>query len=373
MTQHDIGADARAGDPTASAAGATTGDPRRTAAAPGPSPDGPTAGTGKATASSDDARRRSPAGVVLRQVGRRLLELVLVLWGAATITFIAVKSIPGDPVAIISGGENIVDAEQRAVVTAAYGLDQPLIVQYLRYLGRAFTGDFGESYAFRSPVVEVIGEAIVPTLQLALTGFVLAILIATVTALLTSGARPGVRFLASGTELVLLSTPVYWIGIILLLVFSFWLGWFPVVGADGPGSLVLPALALSFPLAAIISQVMRDGIEHALDQPFALTVRSRGVGEIGLRVRHALRHSLLAVSTIAGTMLGGVLTGSILTETVFGRPGIGQITLLGISSRDMPLILGLVVLSALLYSLINLVIDLGYALIDPRIRDGVTA
>lgn len=319
-------------------------------------------------ASRASAARGAP---LARVIGRRLLEIVLVLWGAATITFIAVKSIPGDPVDIISGGENIVDAEQRALITAQYGLDQPILVQYATYVGRAFVGDFGDSYVFRAPVLEVIGNAAVPTLQLAGAAFVLGIALALAAALFTSGRRPVLRWLASGVELLLLSTPVYWVGIVLLVVFSFGLGWFPVTGADGPASLVLPAIALALPIAAVLSQVLRDGVETALTQPFALTVRSRGVGEGALRARHALRHALLAASTVSGNVLGGLLGGSILTETVFGRPGIGQITLLGIGSRDMPLILGLVVLSALVYSIVNLVIDLGYRAIDPRVRDGV--
>ncbi|WOF23045.1 ABC transporter permease [Microbacterium betulae] len=321
-------------------------------------------------ASRAAAARGAP---LVRVIGRRLLEIVLVLWGAATITFIAVKSIPGDPVDIISGGENIVDAAQRALITAQYGLDQPILVQYATYVGRAFVGDFGDSYVFRAPVLEVIGNAAVPTLQLAGSAFVLGIALALAAALSTSGRRPVLRWLASGVELLLLSTPVYWVGIVLLVVFSFGLGWFPVTGADGPASLVLPAIALALPIAAVLSQVLRDGVESALTQPFALTVRSRGVGEGALRARHALRHALLAASTVSGNVLGGLLGGSILTETVFGRPGVGQITLLGIGSRDMPLILGLVVLSALVYSVVNLLIDLGYRVIDPRVRDGATA
>ncbi|WP_080793181.1 ABC transporter permease [Corynebacterium pacaense] len=301
---------------------------------------------------------------------RRLVETLLVVWGAATIAFVAVKAIPGDPVAIMAGGENIVDAEQRRVITEQYGLDQPLGIQYLNYLLRAFRGDFGDSYVFRNPVLQVIGDNIGPTLELALAGFTLALILAFATAIATSGGKSVARTIASGAELVFLSTPVYWIGIVLLVIFSFGLGWFRVVGADGPAALVLPALALSLPLAAILSQVLRDGIENAMEQPFALTVRSRGVSESTLRLRHALRHALLSVSTVSGTLLGGVLAGSILTETVFGRPGIGQVMLLAISSRDMPLILGLVVLSALVYSLVNAIIDVGYVVIDPRLRKG---
>jgi peptide/nickel transport system permease protein len=141
-----------------------------------------------------------------------------------------------------------------------------------------------------------------------------------------------------------------------------------VTGNDGPLALVLPVVALSLPLAALLGQVLRDGLEEALSQPFALTVRTRGVSEAALRVRHGLRHAALAISTLTGTLTAGLLGGSILTETVFGRSGIGQITLLAIKTRDMPLVLGLVVMSALVFVVINLLVDTCYLVIDPRLR-----
>lgn len=305
----------------------------------------------------------------LMRWGTRHLGLVLaVLWGAATITFVAVKSIPGDPVSILTGGENVVDEAERAVLIRQYGLDQTLAVQYARYLGNALVGNFGESYQYRQPVIEVIRDAASPTLQLASGAVLLALFLAITNALATAGRRGGIRTVLAGLELTLLSTPVYWIGIVLLTVFSFRLNWFPVTGNDGFAALVLPTIALSLPLAALLGQVLRDGLEEALSQPFALTVRTRGVSEIALRVRHGLRHAALAVSTLTGTVLAGVLGGSILTETVFGRSGIGQITLQAIMTRDMPLVLGLVMMSALAFVVINLLVDALYLVIDPRLR-----
>ena len=294
--------------------------------------------------------------------------ILAVLWGAATITFVAVKLIPGDPVSILTGGENVVDQAERAVLIQQYGLDQPLGVQYGRYLGHALAGNFGKSYQYRQPVISVIAEAAVPTLQLATAAILLALCLAVANALATAGGRRGLRTVLSGFELALLSTPVYWISIVLLTLFSFRLHWFPVTGNDGFTSLALPAIALSLPLAALLSQVLRDGLEEALSQPFALTVRTRGVSEIALRVRHGLRHAALAVSTLIGTLLAGILGGSILTETVFGRSGIGRITLQAIKTRDMPLVLGLVMMSALVFVVINLVVDALYLVIDPRLR-----
>jgi peptide/nickel transport system permease protein len=291
-----------------------------------------------------------------------------VLWGAATLSFVAVKLIPGDPVSILTGGENVLEQAERAALIHEYGLDQPLAVQYVRYLAAALAGDFGSSYQYRLPVTQVIGEAAVPTLQLASGALLLAALLALSSALATAGRNARLRALLAGIELTLLSTPVYWIGIALLWVFSFELQWFPVTGNDGRAALVLPVIALSLPLAALLGQVLRDGLEEALSQPFALTVRTRGVSESALRLRHGLRHAALAASTVTGTLTASVLGGSILTETVFGRSGIGQITLAAIKTRDMPLVLGLVMLSALVFVVINLVVDGCYLLIDPRLR-----
>ena len=305
----------------------------------------------------------------LPSIGKRLLTIVAVLWGAATLTFIAVKLIPGDPVSILIGSANsVVDAGYREVLVHQFGLDQPLWMQYVRYCASALTGDLGQSYQYRLPVIEVIGGALKETIPLALSALLLALVLSVLNALVTAGRHYRLRNLLAGVELILLSTPVYWIGILLLTLFSFELQWFPVTGNDGLISLVLPVITLSLPLTAVLSQVLRDGLEEALSQPFAVTVRTRGVSETLLRLRHALRHGALAISTLTGTLLAGVLGGSILTETVFGRAGLGQITLSAIENRDMPLVLGIVMFSALLFVTINLLIDALYLIIDPRLR-----
>ncbi|MGO8149649.1 ABC transporter permease [Rhizobium leguminosarum] len=305
---------------------------------------------------------------LIRAVAHRLGVVAAVLWGAATIAFIAVKFIPGDPISILAGGENIIDAAGRQAMVRKYGLDQSLPSQYGHYIGNALLGDFGESYQYRQPVIDVIWEAAIPTFQLAVCAIVLALGLAIIVALATAGRRRGLATAISTLELLLLSTPVYWIGIVLLSIFSFRLQWFPIIGNNGFESLVLPAVALSLPLAALLSQVLRDGLEEALVQPFALTVRARGVGETALRLRHGLRHAALATSTLTATLFANTLGGSILTETVFGRSGIGQITLQAMKTRDMPLVLGLVMLSACVFVVINLVVDALYLVIDPRLR-----
>ncbi|MFT4192706.1 MAG: ABC transporter permease [Comamonas sp.] len=317
------------------------------------------------SSANTDLRRWKPAAA---RLARRVGMIAAVLWTAATLGFATVKLIPGDPIDILSGGESIVDEGQRQAMAQRFGLDQPLPIQYLRYVQKALTGDFGESYQFRQPVAEVIAEAAGPTLALATTALTLALLQAVASALLTAGRGAALRSAASSVELLLLSTPVYWVGLVLLALFSFQLQWFSVLDGQGWAALLLPAFTLSLPLAAKLGQVLRDGLEEALAQPFALTVRTRGVSATMLRLRHGLRHAALAASTLTGTLLAGLLSGSVLTETVFGRPGIGQITLQAIRGRDMPLVLGLVMLSALVFVLVNLLVDALYLLIDPRLR-----
>ena len=307
-----------------------------------------------------------------RLFSHRILMIVAVLWGAATLSFMVVKFIPGDPVSVITGGEGVVDEAVRAEIVQQFGLDKPVWQQYINYTGHALTGDLGQSYLYRQPVISVIGNGLKETLPLALGGLGFALLVSIINAVLTAGRRHQAKNLIVGLELILLSTPVYWIGILLLSIFSFSLQWFPVTGNDGLMSLVLPVITLSLPLIAVLSQVLRDGMEEALAQPFSTTVRTRGVSELMLRARHVLRHAALAISTLTGTLLASVLGGSVLTETVFGRAGIGQIMLGAIENRDMPLVLGLVMFSAFLFVVINLLIDGLYLLIDPRLRNQET-
>jgi peptide/nickel transport system permease protein len=298
-------------------------------------------------------------------VVRRLATGVVVLWAAATAAYLALLAAPGDTVdSIIGDGADT--PLIRADIIREWHLDRPAVVQYLDYLWRAAHGDLGRSYLLQRPVSEVIGAQIGPTLLLAASAGVLGVLIALVLAVTTR--RTWARRVSSTAELVLVSTPPFLIGLVLLSVFSFRLGLFPVSGNRGAAALVLPAVTLALPIAGVLTQVLRDGIDRALDEPFVVTARARGLGERAVLVRHALRHALLPVITLIGWLFGILLGGAVIIETVFGRPGLGQVTLQAVTSEDLPVVLAVVVFSAFVYVVINTAADLAYLVIDPRLR-----
>ncbi len=303
------------------------------------------------------------------RLGVRVLGAVGVLWGAATATIVALALIPGDiAYAVVGGADSNPSPEVLAEVRREYGLDRPLLVQYGAYLLRLASGDLGTSYRFHSPVGTLIAEQVGPTVALALAAAVVAVLGAVVVALATAGRRPAVRGAVSGVELVLASLPSFWLGIVLLTVFSFGLGWFPAIGGEGWRGLVLPTLTLALPLGAVLAQVLRASVEEVLDEPFVVTARSRGLTDTAVRVRHVLRHALVPLTTMSGFVVGGLLGGAVITETLFNRQGLGRLLLSAVTSKDMPVVLGLVLLSAAVYVVVNLVVDATYPLIDPRLR-----
>ncbi|MFE2045078.1 ABC transporter permease [Streptomyces sp. NPDC059477] len=310
------------------------------------------------------ATAAGPARAVLTRLGSALAVMV----GAATLAFLALRMIPGDPVSVLLGPSNAGSPEVRAEIRREYGFDLPVAEQYVRYLGRLVQGDLGESYQLQRPVWELIGDQLVPTVQLALAALVLAVVLAVLSAVATAGRRPALRAVASVWELIAASTPSYWVGIVLLTVLSFQFPVFPVAGADGFAALVLPAVTLALPLTGVLAQVLREGLEAALAQPFVVTARSRGVGQSAVRVRHALRHAAVPLLTLAGWLTGSLIGGAVLVETVFGRPGIGSLVLQAVTAKDMPVVIGVVLLSAFVFVVISTVVELLYPVIDPRLR-----
>ncbi|WP_260980515.1 ABC transporter permease [Microbacterium paludicola] len=303
---------------------------------------------------------------VLIRVASVAASVVIVLWGAATLAFLAFRVIPGDPVSVMLGPQAQVSDAVKDGIRAELGLDRPSLEQYATYLAQLVRGDLGESYQLRMPVAEVIGRQLGATLQLTAAALAIAIVLALAGAFLIRGQVS--RGVLAGAELVVLSSPVFWIGLLLLSVFAFGLGWFPVSGTRNPATIVLPAVTLALPVAALLGQVLRDGIEAAERQPFATTVRARGAGPVRLTARHSLRHGAAGALTLTAYLVGSLLGGAVLVETVFARPGIGRVTLAAITDRDLPVITGIILLSALIFVTVNVVVELVHPLIDPRQR-----
>ncbi|WP_230102952.1 MULTISPECIES: ABC transporter permease [unclassified Microbacterium] len=298
-------------------------------------------------------------------------SVVIVLWGAATLAFLAFRVIPGDPVSVMLGPQAQVSEAVKDGIRAELGLDRPPFEQYLSYLGQLVQGNLGESYQLRMPVGEVIGRQLGSTLQLTALALGIAVVLALAVALFVRG-RVG-RGVVAGLELIVLSSPVFWIGLLLLSVFAFGLGWFPVSGTRNPATIVLPAATLALPVAALLGQVLRDGIEAAERQPFATTVRARGAGQVRLTAHHTLRHGAAGALTLTAYLVGSLLGGAVLVETVFARPGLGRVTLAAISDRDLPVITGIILFSALVFVIVNVIVELLHPVLDPRQRRAAPA
>ncbi|TQL45011.1 peptide/nickel transport system permease protein [Homoserinimonas aerilata] len=326
-----------------------------------------------ASAPVDQETAAPPRGrAALRLVAGRVMSAALVLFGAATAAFFAQASLPGDRATVIlniRAGQAIRrTADELAPINAEYHLHDPLIVQYLNYLKGLVVGDLGTSYQQHRPVFAIIGEQLGATIVLTLTAIVFAWIIMVVWVTLTAGRGPAVRAVGSFFDTVAAGLPHYWLGIILLLVFALSLGWFPVIGGTGAVGLVLPALTLAIPLAGFLGQATRTEFERALDAPFVLSAHMRGMTDLGIRLRHVLRHAALPGITLSGWALGATISGAVVVEAVFARPGIGQVLVTAVSSQDMPVVIGIVMLIAAFYVLANLLVDVAYALVDPRLR-----
>lgn len=303
---------------------------------------------------------------LLRRLGGIALSIALVLWGAATLSFLAFRVLPGDPVSVMLGPQAQVSEAVKDRIRTDLGLDRPLWQQYLSMLGDLLHGDLGTSYQLRMPVGEVIGRSLGPTLQLTALALAIAVLLALAGVLLAR--RPFSRGLVATGELILLSSPVFWIGLLLLTVFAFGLGWFPVAGSRTAASLVLPAVTLALPVAALLGQVVRDGVEAAERQPWALTVRARGADHARLTLRHTLRHGSIGALTLSAYLVGSLLGGAVLVETVFARPGLGRVALAAITGRDLPVLNGIILFSALVFVAVNTAVELAAPILDPRLR-----
>lgn len=302
---------------------------------------------------------------------RRVALAVGVLWAAFTVSFVVLYLLPGDPVATMASGgldgEPLTGA-QLDELRARYGLDRPLPVQYATRLWAALHGDLGSSIQSGQQVRAEIAHALPPTLRIAVAGLVFAVLFGAGVAAAASFTRA--RWLRQALLAVpplAVSLPVFWVGLMLVQLFSFQLRWLPSVGAQGAESVVLPAVTLGLPTGALIAQVLAKSLERVLSEPYITTARAKGVGRAAIGFRHALRNAALPALTVLGYLAGNLLAGSVVVETVFTRPGLGRLTVQAVSVQDIPLVQGIVIFAASVFVLVNLLVDLLYPLFDPRI------
>lgn len=307
---------------------------------------------------------------IIRYIASWLGQSVIVLWAAYTVSFIVLFALPSDPVSLLAGGDATdITPEQLAELKSQYGLDQPLIVQYLLRLGGVLTGEFGSSIATGRPVSQVIGEAIAPTLQLAGLGFLIAVVGGAGLAIIATSVRS--RALSSfllGLPPLGVAIPSFWFGLMLIQWFSFQLPLFPAMGDKSFASLVLPSIALALPTGAMIAQLLSKSLTTALHEPYIDTARAKGADRRRVHLRHALRNAALPAITMTGLIVGQLLSGTVVTETVFSRPGIGRVTASAVQQQDIPVVQGIVLFAATAFVLANLAVDLVYPLLDPRIQ-----
>ena len=314
-------------------------------------------------------RGRLPVARTLRRLAVRLAGAVFVLWAVATITFFAVRLIPGDPaLAVLGGPGSQASPEALAAVSAAYGFDQSVFVQYLAQLGRLATGDLGRSYALNMEVGPLVLSQLGGTVLLAVLALILAWVLAL--ALATWSTRGGTvaARVGSSLEIIAAALPHFWLATSLILVFSIWIGVLPPISTGGVAGLVLPVLTLGIPLAGFLGQVMRESLLLALESPFVLSARARGESERGVRWIHAFRHASLPAISLSGWAFGSLISGAVVVETIFARPGLGRTLLNAVTLRDVPVVIGVVMVVAVAYIVMTLATDALSRVVDPRLR-----
>ena len=304
-----------------------------------------------------------------RYLIQRLLLLLPTLFGALTLVFFLIHLVPGDPIEIMLG--ETASAADKEELRRSLALDQPLMVQYRNFLTGLLIGDLGRSLYEQSGVTDLIRTRLPATMELTLSAMAMAIIISFPLATLAAvnkGAwidRGSLLFSLLG-----LSLPNFWLGPLLMIIFSIQLGWTPVSGRGGIDHLLLPSLTLGLGMAAILTRILRTSLLQVVNEDYVRTARAKGLSEKAVWFKHTLRNALLSVITIMSLQFGSLLAGSIITETVFSWPGIGRLTVQAIQSRDYPLVQGCVLVIATSYLLVNLLTDIFYQLVDPRIIYG---
>ena len=301
---------------------------------------------------------------------RRIVQAVPVLIGISLFTFLMAHLTPGDPV-LLFAGEKQISPERAEQLRHQYGLDRPLWRQYTDYMGGVLRGDLGNGIHNKRPVWDTIQESLWPTIQLTLAGTLVAVLLGVTRGIIAAIAHN--TWLDTGATVIALlgvSMPVFYLGLILLFLLSFRVHLFPATGLGGIDHLVLPAITVGFASSAYIARLVRSSMLEVLRQDYVTTARAKGLIERAVVWRHALKNALIPVVTYLGIQLAGLLSGAVVTEQVFSRPGLGRVAVMAIGNRDFPLIQGTVLVTAVIYVTVSLIVDLSYAVIDPRIRYG---
>jgi peptide/nickel transport system permease protein len=305
---------------------------------------------------------------VLRYVAQRLIQAIPILLGVSIVVFGVLYLLPGDPVSAMLAGSGA-SAETIAGVRREMGLDQPIVVQYGRFLSRALRGDFGRSFTQRRPVSALIGEQFPHTVELAAASLLIGIVLGFALGIAAAAYhKTWLDTVSTGAALLGISVPQFFLGLVLILIFSYRLGWFPVTGQGGLARLVLPATVLGLGSAAFFARLVRTNLLETMRQDYVTTARSKGLPERVVLLRHALRNALIPVITALGLQVGWLLSGAAVTEVVFARPGIGRLLVDAILAQDFPLVQGIILFITFVYVLVNLLVDIGYAVVDPRIR-----
>ncbi|MDQ0574225.1 ABC transporter permease [Agromyces albus] len=318
------------------------------------------------------ASRARTGGGLGRYLAGRVAQAVLVLWAAYTLTFAVLWLLPSDPLALLLSANNVeldsLSAEQLADARARYGLDQPVWLHYVTMLGRAVTGDFGTSITRGVPVTDLIAERLPGTVQLSGLAIVLALVVGFGVAYLAALVqwRPA-RALLTRLPSAGVAFPAFWIGLLLIQVFAFTLHLLPSTGQSGPEALILPAVTMAIPTSAVFAQVLTRSLVDTLGEAHITTARAKGLSRGAVQWRHALRNAALPTLTILGLVVGSTVTGAIVTETIFARQGVGTLAQEAVLTQDVPVVQAIVVLAAAAFVVVNLVVDLLYPLLDPRI------
>ncbi len=305
---------------------------------------------------------------MVEYIAKRLLLTIPTIVAITVLVFLILHAVPGDP-AIIFLGENSATPERLDAIRRSMGLDRPLVEQYLDFLAGIVRGNLGRSLFSHFPVMHEIGIRVPPSAQLAVAAFLLAITLGLALGIISALWRS--TWIDAGAMLFAIlgvSMPIFWLASMLIFVFALTLGWFPATGMGGWNRLVLPALSLGLISSATLARLVRSSVLEVLSQPFVTTARSKGLAEMTVVARHVLKNAFIPVITVMGLQFGTLLSGAVITETVFARPGIGKLLIEAILNKDFPIVQGVVLFIAIIYVLINLMVDVSYAFLDPRIR-----